>query len=120
MACGILVPRPGIEPAPPALEAQSLNHWTAREAPQASFENSADLATLGPHPDVAALATALERCGCPGHHRPCLPVNTPHRAVRSTECELPPAFESQLGPVGCVALGTSATLSSPGFCAGLE
>ena len=29
--CGILVPRPGITPAPPALEAQSLNYWTARE-----------------------------------------------------------------------------------------
>ena len=27
-ACGILVPRPGIEPIPPAAEAQILNHWT--------------------------------------------------------------------------------------------
>ena len=27
----ILVPRPGIEPVPYALKAQSLNHWTARE-----------------------------------------------------------------------------------------
>ena len=32
-ACGILVPQPGIEPVPPALEVQSLNHWTAREVP---------------------------------------------------------------------------------------
>ena len=32
-ACGILVPRPGIEPMPPAVEAQSLNHWTTREVP---------------------------------------------------------------------------------------
>ena len=31
VACKILVPWPGIEPMPPALEAQSLNHWTARE-----------------------------------------------------------------------------------------
>ena len=31
VACGILVPWPGIEPMPPALEAQSLNHLTARE-----------------------------------------------------------------------------------------
>ena len=31
LCCGILVPWPGIEPAPPALEAQSLNHWTAGE-----------------------------------------------------------------------------------------
>ena len=32
--CGILVPRMGIEPGPPALEAWSLNHWMAREVPQ--------------------------------------------------------------------------------------
>jgi len=30
-ACGILVPQPGVEPAPPALEVQSLNYWIARE-----------------------------------------------------------------------------------------
>ena len=36
-ACGILISRPGIEPAPPALEAQSLNHWTAREDPMLNF-----------------------------------------------------------------------------------
>ena len=30
-ACGILVPRPGIEPMPLALEAQSLNHEATRE-----------------------------------------------------------------------------------------
>ena len=30
-ACGILVPGPGIEPLPPAVEAWSLNHWTTRE-----------------------------------------------------------------------------------------
>ena len=32
-ACGILVPQPGIEPMPPAVEVQSPNHWTAREFP---------------------------------------------------------------------------------------
>ena len=32
-ACGILVPRPGIRPRPPAVEVPSLNHWTAREFP---------------------------------------------------------------------------------------
>ena len=36
-ACGILVPRPGIEPVPPALGAWSLNHWAAREVPVCSF-----------------------------------------------------------------------------------
>ena len=34
VACGILVPQPGIKPVPSALGAQSLNHWTAREVPQ--------------------------------------------------------------------------------------
>ena len=33
LARGILVPRPGIEPAPPAVEAQSLNHRSTREMP---------------------------------------------------------------------------------------
>ena len=32
-ACGTLVPQPGIEPMPPALEAQSLNHWIAGKSP---------------------------------------------------------------------------------------
>ena len=32
-ARGILVPRPGIEPVPPALEVRSLNCWTTREVP---------------------------------------------------------------------------------------
>ena len=31
MAWGILVPWPRIEHVPPAVEAQSLKHWTARE-----------------------------------------------------------------------------------------
>ena len=33
-ACGILVPWSGI---PPAVEAQTLNHWTTREAPKLYF-----------------------------------------------------------------------------------
>ena len=32
-ACRILVPRPGMEPTPPAVEAQSPNYWTARQVP---------------------------------------------------------------------------------------
>ena len=35
--CGILVPQPGIEPLSPALVAQRLNQWTAREVPQILF-----------------------------------------------------------------------------------
>ena len=37
MACRILVPQPGIEPMPPAVKVQSLNHWIAREVPQSSI-----------------------------------------------------------------------------------
>ena len=37
MACGILVPRPGIEPGPSAVKAWSPNHWTARELPYFLF-----------------------------------------------------------------------------------
>ena len=33
VACGILVPQPGIELSSPAVEAQSLNHWCAQEVP---------------------------------------------------------------------------------------
>ena len=37
VSCGILVPRPGVQPAPPAVEAWSLNHWTTREVPKWLF-----------------------------------------------------------------------------------
>ena len=33
-ACRVLVSRSGIKSMPPSVEAQSLNHWTAREIPQ--------------------------------------------------------------------------------------
>ena len=36
MACRILVPQPGIEPTPPAVEAWNLNHWTTKEIPVSS------------------------------------------------------------------------------------
>ena len=32
-ACGILAYQPGLETVPPSVEAQGLNHWTAREVP---------------------------------------------------------------------------------------
>ena len=34
---GSLVPGPGIEPTPPAMELQCPRHWTAQEAPPLSF-----------------------------------------------------------------------------------
>ena len=33
-ACRILVPPPGIKSVAPAVEAQSLNHWTTKEVPE--------------------------------------------------------------------------------------
>ena len=41
LTCGILVFCPGIRPMPLALEAQSLNQWTAREAPEFRFDECA-------------------------------------------------------------------------------
>ena len=39
VACGVLVPQSGIEPLPPTLGAQSLNHWITREAPSKDKNN---------------------------------------------------------------------------------
>ena len=39
MACGVLVPRPGIEPAPSAVKVWRPNHWTGREFPVCLFFN---------------------------------------------------------------------------------
>ena len=36
-ACRILAPRPGMEPVPPAVQVQGLNHWTSREVPKKYF-----------------------------------------------------------------------------------
>ena len=33
IACRVLVPQPGIEPTPLAVEVKNLNHWTSREVP---------------------------------------------------------------------------------------
>ena len=40
MACRILVPTLGMEPAPPAVEVRSSNHWTAREVLMGNLSNS--------------------------------------------------------------------------------
>ena len=37
-ACGLLAPQPRIEHATPALEMQSLNHWTTGEVPLITFK----------------------------------------------------------------------------------
>ena len=57
--------RPGIEPVPPALEVQSLNHWTAREVPLGTFSDPSKVAfSLLPHPvsttaPAPSLSTAI-------------------------------------------------------------
>ena len=64
-ACGILAPRPGIEPRVPTVKAPSQNHWTARGKPQSvpflkrpSGSAGKDLASgdLG-HPEPERLET---------------------------------------------------------------
>ena len=42
MACGILVPQPGVKPVPPmqAVGVQGLQHWTSREFPLRVFWNN--------------------------------------------------------------------------------
>ena len=49
--CGILVPRPGIEPGPTAVKAPRPNHWTTREFPHIFFNPS-------PHPPFFLLFTS--------------------------------------------------------------
>ena len=43
VACGILVPWPGMEPVPPVMKVRSLNHWTTREVLDLSFMSSNSL-----------------------------------------------------------------------------
>ena len=45
MAFGLLVPQPGIEPTPPAMEVLDLNHW---EVPSASLFNTKPKASNSP------------------------------------------------------------------------
>ena len=65
VACGILVPQPGMEPVPPAVEGWSPNLWTAREFSRKPFlilsiHPTTDVLGSGPHYHVAAaVAQAL-------------------------------------------------------------
>ena len=65
VACRILVPQPGMEPMASAAEAQSFNHWMARETPQATF--SISLCLIIPmhccdHPISYGLSVHLDQC----------------------------------------------------------
>ena len=51
VTCGILVPKPGIERMPLAVEAWDLDHWMAREVPLGHFffngKKSIKMLTMG-------------------------------------------------------------------------
>lgn len=57
MACGILVPWPGIEPASPAVEAQTLNHWTTSKVP--SFFILFDFSSIYHTPSFSELSSSV-------------------------------------------------------------
>ena len=50
MVCGILVHQPGMEQAPPAVEAWRLNHWTTRGVPTPESEAHKEKAVEGKWP----------------------------------------------------------------------
>ena len=78
--CRILVLQPGFKPAPTTLEAQSFNHWTAREVPWPTFFTSSRSAShLG---DLLWEALKLKKVGeeivwfhCHYTHNWCPPEN---------------------------------------------
>ena len=77
-ACGILVPQPGIKPVPRAVEARSLNHWTAGEVPEQTLSASTPHVVLSTH---TLICTACIRSGthsllCPHHTVPLTPIQT--------------------------------------------
>ena len=49
VACGLIAPQPEIEPVPPALEAQSPNHCTAKNSPNFNFLNAFSVSVLFPY-----------------------------------------------------------------------
>ena len=61
VACGILVPRPGIEPVSTAVEAPSLNPWTAREVPPSAFPHHPSRRHPFRNP-ASLLTSSLTRC----------------------------------------------------------
>ena len=62
-ACGILVPRSGIEPRPSAVKVQNPNHWTTWEFPMVDFNCSSSVVKNPP-------ANAGDMGSTPGSGRP--------------------------------------------------
>ena len=44
---GSQFPNPGLNLCPPAVEVQSLNHWTTREVPEIDLNDGKDVVLLG-------------------------------------------------------------------------
>ena len=59
MACGILVPQPGIEPVPAAVEARSFNQRPTREVPTVFYYKSVLLQTFSYIWNATVLMTVL-------------------------------------------------------------
>ena len=78
VACGILVPWPGIDPGPLSVRARSPNNWIARKFPQTSFLYCNSLSIL-PFPRV--LVKKHVREGWLGEARP-MGQNGRHWALR--------------------------------------
>ena len=88
MACGILVPHPGIKPFPPELAGQSLKYRTTREAPKVS------LWLRRPHqawlwgqncpfpPETSVLYAYVSISPFIPRHTSNFPTNKPHEALR--------------------------------------
>ena len=66
VACGILVPQPGIKPMPHASGAQSINHWTSREGLLGNFFCSHTTSLSGAYESVTTLVSSKLYFSC--HH----------------------------------------------------
>ena len=61
VGCGILAPWLGIEPEPPAVEMEGLNHWSGRKVPgQYKFNDRMEYGTLGRHKVLCGLLSLIQ------------------------------------------------------------
>ena len=82
---GSQFPNPGLNLCPPAVEVQSLNHWTTREVPEIDLNDGKDVVLLGcltsarPWQSlcgaVMVWALAFEVLGLRYRLAPCLPCD---------------------------------------------
>ena len=65
-ACEILAPGPGIKPAPSVVDSGYLNHWTAREVPDAPFVILAKKFKVKSQPLMSSFCYRIEGLGAAG------------------------------------------------------